>query len=193
MPSSPLSRALLVIPAAGLVLTAAAPGLLRARIARNEAAAVAALRALQNAETIFAARCGHGAFATSFDDLAAGLAGAAPPPPRFVRDHWIRRGTAYTLRLEPDASQEPAAPPGAAAPGTPAPGAPAKAAATACVPLASPLAPSYFAAASPSGVDTGMRHFATDARGRIVYAYAPVVNPLAAARATADLPPELQQ
>jgi type IV pilus assembly protein PilA len=66
---------LLIVLALIVIIAAfAVPRLLRARLAGNEAGAIASLRAISTAEDLYAKSCGQGAFAASLPVL-----GAAPP------------------------------------------------------------------------------------------------------------------
>jgi len=70
-----LAIAVIVMLLAGPVLTlpimaaVAIPGLLRARMAANEAAAIGAVRAVLSAQATFAAECGDGHYASSLESL----------------------------------------------------------------------------------------------------------------------------
>ena len=65
-----LIELLLVIMIIGIISAIAIPGLLRARIAGNEASAIGSMRAVHNSEVTYAQTCGGGGYATSLDDLA---------------------------------------------------------------------------------------------------------------------------
>ena len=64
-----LIELLIVVAIIGVIASVAAPGLLRARMAGNEASAIASLRAVNAAQSIFAASCGNGYFAPSLEAL----------------------------------------------------------------------------------------------------------------------------
>jgi type IV pilus assembly protein PilA len=53
----------------GIVAAIAIPGLLRARMAGNEASAIGSMRAIVSAQAVYAADCGRGAYAPSLADL----------------------------------------------------------------------------------------------------------------------------
>jgi prepilin-type N-terminal cleavage/methylation domain-containing protein len=65
-----LIELLLVIMIIGIISAIAIPGLLRARIAGNEASAIGSMRAVHNSQVTYAQTCGGGGYATSLDDLA---------------------------------------------------------------------------------------------------------------------------
>lgn len=64
-----LIELLIVVAIIGVIASVAAPGLLRARMAGNEASAIASLRAVHAAQSIFAASCGGGFFAPTLAAL----------------------------------------------------------------------------------------------------------------------------
>ena len=64
-----LLELLIVVAIIGVIASVAAPGLLRARMAGNEASAIASLRAVNAAQSIFAASCGNGFYAPSLSVL----------------------------------------------------------------------------------------------------------------------------
>lgn len=64
-----LIELLIVVAIIGVIASVAAPGLLRARMAGNEASAIASLRAVNAAQSIFAASCGNGYYAPSLEAL----------------------------------------------------------------------------------------------------------------------------
>ena len=64
-----LIELLIVVAIIGVIASVAAPGLLRARMAGNEASAISSLRAVNAAQAIFAASCGGGFYAPSLEAL----------------------------------------------------------------------------------------------------------------------------
>ena len=72
-----LIELLIVTVVIGLVAAIAIPGLLRARISGNEASAISSLRAVVNAQSVFAASCGNGLYVQTLDLLATGPSGGA--------------------------------------------------------------------------------------------------------------------
>ena len=58
-----LIELLIVVAIIGIIAAIAIPGLLRARMAGNEASAIGSVRAIHSAEATFAATCGGGGYA----------------------------------------------------------------------------------------------------------------------------------
>ena len=69
-----LIELLIVVAIIGIIAAIAAPGLLRARMAGNEASAIGSLRAISSAQSTYAASCGNGFYAPTLANLAT------PPP-----------------------------------------------------------------------------------------------------------------
>ena len=65
-----LIELLIVVAIIGIIAAIAVPGLLRARMAGNEASAIGSLRAVNSAQSIYAASCGTGFYAPSLANLA---------------------------------------------------------------------------------------------------------------------------
>jgi type IV pilus assembly protein PilA len=65
-----LIELLIVVAIIGIVAAIAAPGLLRARMSANEAAAIGSLRAIHGAESTYASVAGNSGYATSLTILA---------------------------------------------------------------------------------------------------------------------------
>ena len=144
-----LIELLIVVAIIGVIASVAAPGLLRARMAGNEASAIASLRAVNAAQSIFAASCGGGYYAptlaalgTAPSDGGDGFIGAdlrADPSTK----------SAYTITLTG----------GAAATGAPA----------SCNGVsAGDLVTTYFVGAEPQP-GGGVRNFGTNQGGTIFF------------------------
>jgi type IV pilus assembly protein PilA len=71
-----LIELLIVVAIIGIVAAIAAPGLLRARMSANEAAAIGSLRAIHGAESTYASVAGNNGYATSLTILAVPCGGA---------------------------------------------------------------------------------------------------------------------
>jgi prepilin-type N-terminal cleavage/methylation domain-containing protein len=64
-----LVELLMVVAVVGVIATISVPGLLRARVAGNEASGIGSLRAIASGEIAFSSACGHGGYATSLSQL----------------------------------------------------------------------------------------------------------------------------
>jgi type IV pilus assembly protein PilA len=135
-----LIELMLVVSIIGLLVGIAVPGLLHARRLGRETAAIAALRALNDAQAGYASACGREAYATKFSTL-----GVAPPgsvtaflsPDLTASDNPLKSGYEYMLTSGMDGGPGPDDCNG------------------------TPTNTSYYAAAVPSNADSGMRAFAT--------------------------------
>ena len=65
-----LIELLIVVAIIGIIAAVAVPGLLRARMAANEATAIGALRAVNGSQATYAASCGSGFYAPSLANLS---------------------------------------------------------------------------------------------------------------------------
>lgn len=74
-----LIELLIVVAVIGIIAAIAIPGLLRARIAANEASAIASLRSINSSQHAYSSSCAHGAFATVLTDLAISPSPNSPP------------------------------------------------------------------------------------------------------------------
>ena len=64
-----LIELLIVVAIIGIIAAIAVPGLLRARMSGNEASAIGSLRAINSAQSTYAASCGSGFYAPSLTSL----------------------------------------------------------------------------------------------------------------------------
>jgi prepilin-type N-terminal cleavage/methylation domain-containing protein len=67
-----LIELLIVVAIIGIIAAIAIPGLLRARMAGNEASAIGSMRAINSGQATFASSCASGYFANALTDLGAG-------------------------------------------------------------------------------------------------------------------------
>ena len=162
-----LIEILVVVAILGVLVAAAVPGLLRARQSGNEAAAIAAVRAISSAETAYAATCGGGGFARSNADLAK-----APPggqsfisPDLAVADVTAKSGYTTVVSDSNAADNVDVLPP-----------------AQTCNASAASSRTMYHVAADPvTRGETGTRSFGSDQRGTVYYRYtAALQNPIPA-------------
>ena len=65
-----LIELLIVVAIIGIIAAIAVPGLLRARMSGNEASAIGSLRAVNSAQSTYAASCGSGYYAPTLVNLA---------------------------------------------------------------------------------------------------------------------------
>jgi len=152
-----LIELLIVVAIIGIIAAIAVPGLMRARMAGNEASAIGSLRAVNSSESTFASSCGQGNYANGF------IALGTPPPG--VGDAFISSDLG-TVAAPTKSGYNLVFTGGAAAPAT----------AVSC--NAAAMAVSYFVSADPQVQDsTGSRLFGTNQGGTIyqsVVAGAPV-------------------
>jgi prepilin-type N-terminal cleavage/methylation domain-containing protein len=147
-----LIELLIVVAIIGIIAAIAVPGLLRARVAGNEASAVGSMRAINSANAAYASSCARGGYATSLDALAKAPSGG-------------------TLFISPDLSTNPTVKTGYTVGIEPGVGATlVTAAAATCNVAATPADSGYHATATPVTVGvTGQRSFATDSPGAIFF------------------------
>jgi type IV pilus assembly protein PilA len=147
-----LIELLIVVAIIGVIAAIAVPGLLRARMAGNEASAIGSLRAINSAETTFSAGCGVNGYAPTLEVLATPPATgqAAFISPDLSTTGVVKSG--YIVTLEEDASAVTVT-----------------SQAATCNNAADAVS-AYFAHAEPVTVgSTGQRSFATDTGATIYF------------------------
>ena len=149
-----LIELLIVVAIIGIIAAIAIPGLLRARMAGNEASAIGSLRAIGSGQAAYSSSCARGGFSTTLTDLflaPAGGSGFISPDLGAVAPPIVKSG--YTITLI--AATNPAA-------------AVVTAAANTCNGSAAAAVSGYYTTAIPLTANgTGTRAFASDARGTI--------------------------
>ena len=144
-----LIELLIVIAIIGIIAAIAVPGLLRARMAGNEASAIGSLRALNGAQSTYAASCGSGFYAPTLVNLST-------PPTVGGGDGFI--GTDLSTDPSVKSSYTVTMTAGAAAAGAPA----------SCNGIAAgTVVSTYFISAAPTA-GGGVRFFGTN-QGRTIY------------------------
>ena len=137
-----LIELLIVVAIIGIIAAIAVPGLLRARMAGNEASAIGSLRAVNSAELTYSTSCAQG-FATSLAELGS-------PP--------LAGGQAF---ISPDLSTSPVTKSGYTLTYTG--GTTITGAAASCTTLASTPVDTYFMQADPVSLgSSGTRYFGTN-------------------------------
>ncbi len=161
-----LIELLIVIGIIAIIAAIALAGLIRARIAANEASALASLRVIHTSESTFASECGGGGYAQLLADLNKPPAGSphAFISPDLAFDPAIKSGYTVTVAMEavPDAFV-------VLAPGQ------------SCNASAAATVTSYWASAVPLRVGiTGQRSFAIDRSGALYQDVTgtPIANPI---------------
>ncbi len=96
-----LIELLIVVAIIGIIAAIAIPGLLRARMAGNEASAIGSLRAINSGEAAFSSSCGQGGYATTLVQLftvpVAGGTGFISPD--LATDPTIKSGFTVSLAV----------------------------------------------------------------------------------------------
>jgi type IV pilus assembly protein PilA len=147
-----LIELLIVVAIIGIIAAIAIPGLLRARMAGNEASGIGSLRAINSGQAAYSSSCANGGYATDLADLFLAPSGGTG----FISPDLSSNGTVksgYTVSLA--AATDPAA-------------ATVTVAADTCNGSGADAMSGYFATADPVTFNTsGTRHFGTDTRGTI--------------------------
>jgi prepilin-type N-terminal cleavage/methylation domain-containing protein len=148
-----LIELLIVVAIIMIVAAVAVPGLVRARVASLESAAQGSLRAINAAQSTYAASCGRGGYAQSLEDLSKPAVGSAQ---LFISPDIPANGvtkSGYILSVSPDLSTTIVTPAGST-----------------CNAAAQDAVSGYFAEGHPVSTGlSGQRSFATDTRASIYW------------------------
>lgn len=128
------------------------PGLIRARRASLESAAIASMRTITSAQATYASSCARGGYAQTLEDLSKPAAGGAQ---LFISPDIPSNGTVksgYEFNLGPDTGAQTVLP-----------------AASTCNAASADAVSTYFAEAHPSTAGVGQRSFASDTRGILFF------------------------
>ena len=160
-----LIELLIVVAIIGIIAAIAIPGLLRARMAGNEASAIGSLRAINSGQAAYSSSCAAGGYATTLADLFKAPAGGTGfiSPDLYVNGV-VKSG--YTVTLAAGAGSAVVTTAGAT-----------------CNASGAGAVSVYFAQSDPQTLNgTGTRFFATDTRGTIFQdTAATLAEPLATA------------
>lgn len=151
-----LIELLIVVAIIGIIAAIAVPGLLRARMAGNEASAIGSLRVINSSQQAFSSSCGNGFYTSELSQLAVPALAGAPP---FISPDLgagaptvIKSG--YTIDMQPGADGNAPTLDSCSAPNG--------------GPVAADLISSYYAYGDPVTLDaTGTRFFWTNTLGTV--------------------------
>jgi type IV pilus assembly protein PilA len=151
-----LIELLIVVAIIGIIAAIAVPGLLRARMAGNEASAIGTMRTVNTSQATYASACAGGGYAVDLVDLGTAPMGGTPFITPDISDAdggaataTPKSGYGFTLVADPASST-------------------VMLAANTCNGSANDSVTGYFATAEPVDVNTtGVRYFATNHSGQI--------------------------
>ena len=146
-----LIELLIVVAIIGIIAAIAIPGLLRARMAGNEASAIGSLRAINSGQAAYSSSCANGGYATTLEDLfkVPPTGGTGFISPDLSTTDVIKSG--YKVNLAAGTSSVVVT-----------------VGASTCNVSTNDATSTYYAKAEPQPLNgTGTRSFATDVRGTI--------------------------
>jgi type II secretory pathway pseudopilin PulG len=150
------------LPILGIVAAIAIPGMLRARIAGNEAAAIGSMRAIASAQATYMSSCGGGLYAKSLTVLgkppADGRGAAFISPDLSTGERVEHAGYRIWIEAAPEPTDK-----NILVTGPPCNGV-----------GAGDVSSAYIAQAQPVSHSTGTRYFATNASGIVYYSLRPI-------------------
>jgi prepilin-type N-terminal cleavage/methylation domain-containing protein len=148
-----LIELVIVVAIIGIISASAVPGLLRARMAGNEASAISSLRTINSSEKTYSLSCAANGYAVDLADLAKAPAGSTVG---FISPDLATNGVSksgYSIRLDLDTSARVVT-----------------VSSNTCNGSGSDAVSAYFGEAHPLTVgSTGRRSFGTDTRGSIYF------------------------
>ena len=105
-----LIELLIVVAIIGIIAAIAVPGLLRARQSGNEASAIGSLRAINSAQSTYAASCGNGFYSPTLTNLGTAPTGGTPfiSPDLGTADSVTKSGYVVTMGTSTAATGAPA-------------------------------------------------------------------------------------
>jgi len=162
-----LIELLMVVAIIGILAAVAIPGLLRARMAGNEASAIGSLRAINEGEAAFHTSCGGGGYAIDLADLVKPPLGGASQQgfvsPDLSSNGIVKSGYIVSIAKDGAATTQDVG-----------------SAASTCNGSTNTPASSFYANADPiTPGGSGTRFFATDVRGTLFFStVATVPNPI---------------
>jgi type IV pilus assembly protein PilA len=145
-----LIELLIVVAIIGIIAAIAVPGLLRARVAGNEASAIGSLRAINSAQQTYASVCGNGFYASTLVILGEAPLTGAPFISPDLSEATIIQKSGYELTMAEGSESTNAVLDGCNASGT-----------------AANLYSSYWASNQPLTTSTGTHWFWTNTLGTI--------------------------
>ena len=145
-----LIELLIVVAIIGIIAAIAIPGLLRARIAGNEASAIGSLRQINSGQQTYAASCGSGFYASSLPILGDAPVGSTPFLSPDITGATTVNKTGYILTMAQGSEALPSPRDGCNASGT-----------------AARLFSSYYASNQPVSNVSGTRWFYTNLLGAV--------------------------
>lgn len=145
-----LIELLIVVAIIGIIAAIAIPGLLRARIAGNEASAIGSLRQINSGQQTYAASCGFGFYASTLPILGDAPTGSTPFVSPDITYGVVINKTGYVLTMAAGSEGFPSTRDGCNATGT-----------------AANLSSSYYTSNQPVSNVTGRRWFWSNLLGSI--------------------------
>jgi type IV pilus assembly protein PilA len=143
-----LIELLIVVAIIGIIAAIAIPGLLRARMAGNEASAIGSMRSINSGQATYASSCAQGYFAGTLTDLGSGTSATSKFLSADLTGSASANKSGYTVTMSASGGNV--------------------ATATSCLGAGFQVFPGYDAGASPvTAGSTGVRYFGTTEGGTV--------------------------